>query len=219
MLKTIFGYFLFISILIVFSADIFAQSIRFGIRGGLNYADASIKSLRQGVDNTPATRVMLGGIAILPISENFDLQFEPMYLQKGTQLNIPYLFGLAQTINAYYSYFDIPINVKKEFELGSFNPYIFGGGSLGFLISSKLKSEKAGNVNSEDVSKDIKSTDLALDIGVGLRNELSPNLSLILDIRYSYGLIDISIPKSIGAFGTTWKSNDIKSLIGVVFNL
>ncbi len=73
--------------LIIFAASIQAQSLNFGVRAGINSATVNIED-ESGLSIEPDSRIGIdiGLLIEIGISEDFSIQPEIHYLQKGFQL-------------------------------------------------------------------------------------------------------------------------------------
>lgn len=66
----------------------------------------------------------------------------------------------------------------------------------------------------EDVKDETKSNEYSLDFGGGVAFRIATDVYLTADVRYSLGLTDI-----IKSNESSWKSRDIRLLVGLLFNL
>ncbi len=90
-------------------------------------------------------------------------------------------------------------------------PYLFAGPVFSLLNSSKVEIEG----ETQDVKDATRSNEYSLDFGGGIAFRITPDMHLTADIRYSLGLTDIAKPEPDEL---SWKSRDIRLLVGLLFN-
>ena len=197
-----------IIVLAIAIQPIFAQSdaMQFGVKVGLNLANASVDPEPEGVSFVAVTKFGLGGIMIYPLSEVLSLQVEAMYLLKGSKAEIDF-FGEVFDVKLNLAYLSVP--VMGRYNLGSedTSPYIVVGPEFGFLLSAKSKF----NGEEEDIKDDFKSLDLGLNIGAGVSMNMGAT-PMFGEVRYSLGLSDIDDNDD----GTT-KTTGIQLFVGMMF--
>lgn len=158
---------LFLGILIIpLSSKLNAQSINFGVKGGLN-----ITSLTGNVNDNVKSRVTFhaGALAEIAFSDMFSIQPELLYSSQG------YKYLNDKGIN---DYLNVPI-------MGKFYPieglHIEMGPQLGFLLTAKEKNK----ARTQDVKEGYKTFDFGLNFGAGYKLE---DLNLLFGLRYNLGL-------------------------------
>lgn len=150
-----------------------AADLSYGVKGGINMANLTGDGIS---DTSSAMRFALGGFLTYSVSDNFVLQPELLYTQKGCEFDS---FGITSKLK--FDYIEIPILAKYLISPGkSTCPFIFGGPVIATLMSAKF--------DDEDAKDNIKSTDFGLVIGAGV--ELESGISI--DIRYNMGLTKIA---------------------------
>ncbi|MDN3673531.1 porin family protein [Flavobacterium branchiarum] len=142
-----------------------AQKIKFGAKGGLNFASISGDDTK-GIDGV--TSFNLGVLSEIPISDKFSFQPELMYSGQG------YSFG-DNTIAL--SYLNIPLMGKYYLTKGL---SVEAGPQLGFLFSAKNES-----VNVKD---SFKTFDFGVNFGLGYKLDNGLNFGA----RYNLGLTNIN---------------------------
>ncbi|MGQ7946614.1 porin family protein [Flavobacterium sp. WC2509] len=147
-----------------------AQEIKFGAKGGLNFASIS-------GDNTGGSDVVtafhFGVLSEIPISDKFSFQPELMYSGQGYSFN-------HNTIAL--SYLNIPLMGKYYLTKGF---SVEAGPQIGFLLSAK--NEKT------DVKDSFKTFDFGVNFGLGYKLDNGLNFG----VRYNLGLTDINdLPNS-----------------------
>ena len=198
-----------IIVLAIAIQPIFAQSdaMQFGVKVGLNLANASVDPEPEGVSFVAVTKFGLGGIMIYPLSEVLSLQVEAMYLLKGSKAEIDF-FGEVFDVKLNLAYLSVPVMVRYNLGSEDTSPYIVVGPEFGFLLSAKTK---VGDEPEEDAKDDFKSLDLGLNIGAGVSMDMGAT-PMFGEVRYSLGLSDIDDNDD----GTT-KTTGIQLFVGMMF--
>lgn len=99
---------------------------------------------------------------------------------------------------------------KVRFMPGS-SPYVLGGADIGYILSQKVKVDINGEINEEDISKDISRIYYGLDFGGGYEFQMQ-NLGFFVEIRYMLGLANqIKNPEG----GAYIKPNGFILMVGV----
>ena len=146
-------------------ANVNAQEIKFGIKGGLNFASIS-------GDNTKGTDVVtsfnLGLLSEIPISKKFSFQPELMYSGQGYSLK-------DDTIAL--SYLNIPLMGKYYLTKGL---SVEAGPQVGFLLAAK--NDKT------NIKDSFNTVDFGVNFGLGYK--LDNGLNFVA--RYNLGLTDIN---------------------------
>ena len=143
-------------------AHLNAQDVKFGIKGGLNYASVT------GVESSqlqPTGGLNFGGMAEIFISEKFSLQPELMYSGQGFSDN-----GIISL-----HYLNVPVMgkyyVTKRLSLEA-------GPQIGFLLSAREAKEK--------LRKHDNKLDFGVNFGIGYKLDNGLNFGL----RYNLGLTE-----------------------------
>jgi hypothetical protein len=142
-----------------------AQKIKFGVKGGLNFANIS-------GDNTKnadlVTSFNFGVLSEIPISDKFSFQPELMYSGQGYSFN-------DNTVAL--SYLNIPLMGKYYLTKGF---SVEAGPQIGFLLAAK--NEKV------NVKDSFNTVDFGVNFGLGYKLENGLNFG----VRYNLGLTDIN---------------------------
>lgn len=182
-------HFFFITSLLFISMSGFAQ-VRFGLKAGLNLANASIST-----PNAPSTDALtsfhLGGIMDYAVSESFAIQPGLLISGKGFKY-AETILGTSVKAEFKPIYIDIPIMLLLRTDVGG-GTKIFGGAGpyLGIGIAGNYKVSGAGQSKDSDINwgtdeqtSDLKRGDLGLCFGGGI--ELTNGLQF--SINYQLGL-------------------------------
>lgn len=150
-------------------AEVNAQDISFGVKGGLNFA--SITGDNTSLKDDPVTAFNLGVMAEIPVSEKFSFQPEILYSGQGYGTNS----GNDDVVAL--NYLDLPLMAKyyisKRFSVEA-------GPQIGFLLSAKE--------DDNDYKDLFKTTNLAANMGIGYKLDSGLNFGA----RYSLGLSNIN---------------------------
>lgn len=142
-----------------------AQEIKFGAKGGLNFASVSGDNT-EGIDGV--TSLNFGVLSEIPISDKFSFQPELMYSGQGYSFN-------ENTIAL--SYLNLPLMGKYYITKGL---SVEAGPQIGFLFSAKNEET--------DVKDSFNSFDFGVNFGLGYKLENGLNFGA----RYNLGLTDIN---------------------------
>ena len=169
-------------------ARVNAQDVKFGVKGGLNFA--TIIGENTSKDQT-VTAFNLGAMAEIKISDKFSLQPELLYSGQGYDTDID-----SEGIIA-LNYLNIPVLAKyyvtKKLSLEA-------GPQIGFLLSTKG--------GTEDYIDLFKTTDFGANFGFGYKLDSGINFAA----RYVLGLSNIN---DVG--GVTNKNGVLQLSIGYFF--
>ncbi|MCC9073254.1 PorT family protein [Flavobacterium sp. F-65] len=158
--------FLLLAVLTVLGfTNVNAQKIKFGVKGGLNFASISGDDTK---DVDAVTSFNFGVVSEIPISEKFSFQPELMYSGQGYSFN-------DNTVAL--SYLNIPLMGKYYLTKGL---SVEAGPQIGFLLSAK-----DDNTN---VKKSFNTFDFGVNFGLGYKLENGLNFGA----RYNLGLTDIN---------------------------
>jgi hypothetical protein len=165
-----------------------AQALSFGVRGGLNYSNTSIKSEPE-VDVGNRTGYHAGVVGYVDIAKNFALQTEMMYSQKGFAEGSS---DIALKVN----YFEIPVYAVIKLPT-KISPHLYAGFVLGLETGCKAS---VGNVKDVDCDAAFeennqtprtKGADSGVMFGGGVTFDLGPG-DMLIDAIYNYGLTNIA---------------------------
>jgi hypothetical protein len=166
----------FIAFVTLASFAVQAQSVDFGLKGGLNLASWTSNGSGLSYQNRLAYHV--GGLAQVNLSPQIAIQPEVVYSSQGTK----YTLGSTEHSLA-LNYINIPVMVQAKIGSGV---YAEAGPQIGFLtnVSDKVNSTETNYFTTQD----FKNTDVALGFGLGFQG-----LSGIgVDARYNLGLTNIN---------------------------
>jgi opacity protein-like surface antigen len=206
---------LFVAVLTV-STAVAQITFAVGPKAGINFSSISYDpdlTLPAGVTKSGQTGIMFGAAAEIGFANMFAVQLEPTYNQKGDKFEQ----GSAKITDT-GTFLEIPILFKAKFLQGSVKPYAFAGPSIGFVLTSKTKTEGvgAGYDGEVDTKSTTSSTDFAIAFGGGVQYLVAPKIGITGDVRYSLGLSNLN--KTAGSTQTV-KTRGFQILFGALFHL
>lgn len=175
----------------------------------------NINSSKVSVNPNPASEEYssrfgfgIGGVLDRQLTDQFEIHAEPMYLQKGAQVD-----DNGEEVNFETSYFELPIMIRYNFHTtGNTIPYAMTGPSFGYLLNAKF----VAGLSEVDVKDQIKNVDFGIGFGGGLKIP-KENVEFFAEARYTHGLANVNDDASDG---TTVHNRGIQILFGftVPFN-
>jgi opacity protein-like surface antigen len=233
----------FVLLLMAFAFWVAAQSVQaqsstpviLGVKGGLNLGNASLSpDLPSGYSKSNRSGIVAGGYAEVGVAEGLYITGEVLYAQMGmkysasaSSLGAPVSGSVDVTEKV--DYIDVPISLKYKFPIPEsiVRPYVFGGPSIGFNVGSKTLQEISGQLaqyasqylgipaSSEEDNKDsTESVNVGGHLGVGVEFEVSSNVLVFVDGRYSMSFTNVNKAVSPEA-----KPRNIMFMAGVGFKL
>ena len=182
------------------------SAFSWGLKGGVNFANALLApDLPTGFSKSARTGFLGGAFAEARLSDVFSVQFEAFYTQKGFEVS-----SAAGKATYRLDYLEFPLTAKATFGSGPLRPYLFAGPNVGYRLSADVDTGSS----SADFRDATRTTDIGVDLGAGVSYRLSRGTGLLLEGRYSVGLVNIF---STGPAGGTVNTRDLKILAGVTF--
>lgn len=188
-----------------------AQKVKYGVKAGLNIANAIISE--DGAPSTSSvTSFHVGGFAEINISKKLFFQPELVYSMQGTNFSLPVdVNGTVYSTNNTFklSYINIPL-MFKYYPQEKF--YFEAGPQIGLLTSAKLEVEVAGyGSNTQDAKELFKSSDFGLNFGLGYNF----TKRVTSNVRYNLGLSNIADTES--GDNSTIKNSVFSISLGYIF--
>ncbi len=176
-----------------------------GLAAGVNLANALLApDLPAGTSKSSRTGFIGGGFAEGRLSDVFSVRLEALYTQKGFEVS-----SASGTATYRLDYLELPLTARATFGSGALRPYFFAGPNVGFRLSAKVDTS-AGSADFGDATR---TTDIAIDLGAGVAYRTVRGPKLLLEGRYSVGLVNVFS----GVPGGTVNTRDLKILAGVAF--
>ncbi len=200
-----------------------AQQMMLGVRGGVNLASQQWDGI------SPNVSLNAGELAGVEMDYWFNPELaasiQVLFDQKGAQA-----IGVADGPPGYAvswtgNYIEVPLFLKLNTIKGSFRPYLFGGPSIGFLMSNKESGNFRGSYPGDfmngavDITDSTKKMDLSLVLGFGISNTFPSGQQILADAGFAVGLINTDNYSSDKANGISVYSLDIRLAAGVLFPL
>jgi hypothetical protein len=172
------------------SASVRAGEWSVGIKGGLSVSDAIGVDV---VEAEPMLGVTAGIAAAYSLNDMFSLQAEILYTMKGASGTHKAFFGGAKEADVRLSYLEFPVLAKMTFPVDwALRPNLFFGPAVAFEIASRAEFEVMGRTESQEIHQHVNDTDFGLVFGGGA-DIVTDRGSLILDVRYTLGMISADI--------------------------
>lgn len=193
-------------------ATLSAQTISLGAKVGYNWNNVSAPAFNGTLDFKQMTNVNFGLVSQIGLTDNFSIQPELNYVQKGfriqeskdlTLYNVPIPLGVNAVTAV--KYIDIPVLAKYKFRSAGASGYVFAGPSVGYALSGNLETHA-------QVIIDIKvaSTPINLDavnykrfevggvVGAGFEVPIG-SAKLFAEARYTHGFNTVYEVPVVGA--------------------
>jgi len=179
--------------LIVFLLCPHQLSAQFGMKAGVNFSTLSQKSANLvSLSWKSTTGFTLGAFYTIGINDYLAFQPELYYSKKGGQLEASVL-GLLGSKSLEIHYLEVPLLLKLRFPTqSSISPSLFIGPYGAYKLSSGGKIDILGYELEEGLIG-ITDSDFGLVFGGGIDYKVS-NVTVILDIRYDLGLVNVGEP-------------------------
>jgi hypothetical protein len=195
------NFLLSLSVLVLITLHLSAQETHFGAKAGVNFS--SISSNEPDYSVSMRAGLHIGGGVNLGISDNFSLNVDLLYTQKGakqeteyTEINNSVTITRSQESKVRLSYIELPVLARYKLESGI---YFNGGVYFAFLAGYKdeytiIQTVNNGNnINTSTESGSstddagIRGTDIGLKLGLGYEFESGLDIGL----NYGYGISNI----------------------------
>lgn len=191
----------FAATFVVFSASAQIQ-FSYGLRAGINLAKWETEELEEEGDIKNRLGLLGGAVLELRFNENFAIQPEINFLQKGVKVEYsvsdPILGNYSGSTNIYLNYLEVPVALKVGRSFGGMRADLLAGPSFGYGLNGKSKDSYTFNgVTEKDESDidfkedEIKRIDLGLQIGATVSFGFGENTRLFVDGRYLFGFTNI----------------------------
>lgn len=153
-----------------------------GVNGGVDWATIGGSDAPDNVSHR--TGFLGGGFVRRDLNEQYGLQVEVLYVQKGFEGDIHTVDGDVHPGKARLEYVDIPLEFVARFEgTDKIGFHIFAGPSFNFNIKAEAETED-GFENDDGRTKNFE---FGAVVGGGVEYRLS-SFSILVDGRYSSGV-------------------------------
>jgi outer membrane immunogenic protein len=178
----------------------YAGKTSFGIKAGLNMSNASDVP-KSWEDSIEWETGFTGGVFVNhALSDNFSLQPELLYTQKGFGGSL--IEDVAE-LTLSLGYFELPILAKYAFSAGKkFRPTLFAGPTFAYCSSSELTFSTWIFSADIDFSSLTHVTDFGVVLGGGFDYEAGAG-TLIVDARFTYNFTKVIVSGDFEINGDT----------------
>lgn len=157
---------------LVFTAQSYAQDVKFGAKAGLNISNFS----GGDADRNSLLSFHVGAVSEIPLSEKFSLQPELIYSRQGSEAQNP------ESVKIKLDYLSIPIIAKY---------YLVDGFSLEFgPQASFLINDKAEFIDSDLPDEDTDASGFDFGANAGLGYDITSDL--FVQARYYFGITTVA---------------------------
>ena len=176
------------------AAQLPAQDITIGIKGGIIIADLAIDDAGTSEQTDTRSAFALGPFVEFGISDVFSVQPEVLYTQKGTKDTED---GIDLTFKL--NYIEIPVLLKARISSaeGGVLPSVYAGPVFAFETKCEVEGSDGGvsatvECNDEELlGLETKSVDFGVALGAGVSIPAG-SVVIVGDARYTLGLSDIN---------------------------
>jgi hypothetical protein len=183
--------------------------VAIGVKGGLSVANVSIEAEGITVSMSSRTGYIVGGFVEMPIGPNLAVQPEFLLTTKGTSYSYSgYVDDLKLT------YLDVPVLVKYKVARKGTNivPYVFGGPTIGLLLSATETTTYKSTTTDSDVKSAMNSLEVGLTFGGGVQVG-----KVMVEGRYTVGLTNIVSTEELNGIDGSAKNRALAIMAGVRF--
>ena len=161
-----------------------------GLIGGLNRSGLSGDKPKNTSYGT-LTGFAFGGLIETQLTKDVWLGLQPLYLQRGSKVayKIPDVREPKDSLNFKIDYFTVPLIFKVY--ANNKRTYLISGLDVGFPLSASI--EKLDGSDKEDVLDRLKSVDVVVNFGFGVRFPIN-QFFLAIELKYIQGLLNLNDP-------------------------
>jgi hypothetical protein len=163
-------------------------------------------------------RIGAGAVIEYAFDRQISFVSEPMCLGKGAKVAETVL-GVTAEGEIALSYLEVPLFIKYSFGSRGARPYLLAGPTLGIKMNAKATLSLSGaglsGSASEDISDDVKSTDLGLGLGGGIALPVGGGgTQAFVEAQYVLGLQSIETDSDVNT-----KNKGFQIRVGLTFPL
>ncbi len=160
-----------------------ANAQKFGVKAGLNFANANYDVSGLSLSTSSLLGLQLGVVGEFPLSQDLYFNTGLLYSQKGLKMD---LAGVE--VKFPINYLEVPFNLEYKYDLGGPVFFAQAGPYIGVGLSAKAKSgDSDEDFDFGDGDDELKRFDFGLNVGTGV--EIN---ALQFGIHYGLGLVDIT---------------------------
>jgi hypothetical protein len=178
----------FIFVLVFFLFQSAHAQFEIGLIGGLNRSGLSGDKPNNSTYTT-LTGLGLGALLEMKLTQDVRFGFQPMYLQRGTKIayKIPDVRDPKDSLNFKINYVTIPFMFKVYAD--NQKTYLISGFDIGIPLSASI--EQLDGSDKQDVLDRLKSVDVAVSIGFGVRIPVN-QFNWAIELRYVQGILNLN---------------------------
>lgn len=188
---------------LVFLVSIFAAALpalaqgghSLGVKAGWGSPSPAASDSVFPVESTDGSGSFVGGVSWEGgLWKGWSLEGEVLYARR--KVSVEYSGGLPgggiSTVDYDMETLEVPFHAKYSFSGGATRPYLLGGWVTAIPLSVEQEGTSYGAPLSGDVKYYFDEVWLALEAGAGIEQKLGGNLAIGVDVRYVYGLNNVS---------------------------
>jgi len=183
-----------------------AQVVTIGAHGGVNVASTD--------SGSSTVKPVAGASVDVTLFGQLALRVEAEYSESGVHLDAGSSGSATMATDYSLGYLALPLNLRYDISRSTVPVYLFAGTTLGAL----LFATQTQGTTSTDVKGQMRPIDVSLDLGGGIGYRISPNLAVLCDVRFSYGLLDDVKQDAVLALDS-WQQRAVKIVLGVTYTL
>lgn len=182
-----------------------AQVVTIGAHGGVNVASTE--------SGASTVKPVAGASLDVTLFGELAFRVEAEYAESGVHIDAG--SGSATMATDYsLGYLALPLNLRYDISRSTVPIYLFAGTTLGAL----LFATQSQGTTSTDVKGQLRAIDVSLDLGGGIGYRISPNVAVLCDVRFSYGLLD-NVKQDAVLAVDSWQQRAVKVVFGVTYTL
>lgn len=166
-----------------------------GVKAGWGSPSPAASDSVFTVESADGSSSFVGGISWEGgLWKGWSLEGEVLYARR--KLSVEYASGLpgvpSSTVGYDMETLEIPFHAKYAFSGGATRPYLLGGWVTAIPLSVEQEGTSYGAPFSGDAKVNFDGVWLALEAGAGIEHKLGGDLAIGVDVRYVYGLNNVS---------------------------
>lgn len=188
-----------------------------GVKAGWGSPSPAASDSVFAVESTGGSGGFLAGVSWEGgLWKGWSLEGEVLYARR--KLSVDYSGGLPggaiSTVDYDMETLEVPFHAKYSFSGGATRPYLLGGWVTAIPLSVEQQGTSYGAPMSGDAKYYFDEVWLALEVGAGIEQKLGGNLGIGVDVRYVYGLNNVSDVE-----GESLKMRDLRVIAALRFGL
>ncbi len=203
-------------VLIIISANAYAQKIRLGFTSGVSIANYKAKMGGESQSGQAKAGFTAGFLLDLAIGKHLSFQPAINFVQKGTK-DEQTIFNTTETVKLTTNYIELPLNLlyNSRGKIGNF--FIGAGPSIAVAISGKYKYSNGVTSTNENIKFGSGDDDMMkqVDVGANLVTGFALNNGLMFSVNFNAGLNNLAAQSSDDV---SLRSNYVGIKLGYMLN-